>query len=104
MDYDEQVKRNIEHARRLVTELSQNPDLLDQVPTGANVIPMPEADAELSRANRKLIKRRKRTDARATPPADGYLDVPSTPAADASEVLPVEPCLGNSRPILLVDI
>lgn len=71
--HEEQVSRNISLAFHVLREALQNPQVLERVPDGRALIPMPDQEPELKQANARLLKKLKqeriRKRARATRPS-----------------------------------
>jgi len=56
MTKNEIVKKNLDLHAEFMRYTFENPDILDQIPTGARLVILPEDDPELYEENLKVVK------------------------------------------------
>lgn len=56
MTRDEVVRKNLDLLNEFMQCAFETPDILDQIPPGAELIILPENDAELSQANQETLE------------------------------------------------
>jgi len=64
MDRKEQFRKNNELFALFMQEVLDNPELLDAIPDGADILFLPDSDPELCEANRELGDNRRRAGAK----------------------------------------
>ncbi len=57
MTYEEQVHKNMELSEQFSLYALEHPEILEQIPEGAQVVFLPEDDQELAEQNQKILNR-----------------------------------------------
>lgn len=57
MTYEEQVHKNMELSEQFSLYALDHPEILEQIPEGAQVVFLPEDDPELAEQNQKILDR-----------------------------------------------